>query len=307
MYSGHISPDEFDGSVDLHATLESGQTFHWRRGDGKTYGDESPARDAWYYTAFRPRHASEPLALGVREHEGGIDWQSTVPDGGELVRELLGLDDDLPAIIDRVRRAAGDDDLLRRALAATDGHRLVNDPPFVCLVSFICSSQMRVDRIHEMQVELADRFGTTVKLDGRDVHAYPTPDQLADAGEEQLKDAGLGYRASYVSRTASTVAGGDAHPADYAGIDYETARNRIQTFTGVGDKVADCVLLFSLGYTEPVPLDTWVRSAIEEHYPECASGNYADTSAAIRERWGSYAGYAQTYVFDYLRRRGDAD
>ena len=73
---------------------------------------------------------------------------------------------------------------------------------------------------------------------------------------------------------------------------------------GVGDKVADCVLLFSLGYLEAVPLDTWIQQAIGEYYPHCENGSYAETSNAIRAEFGGeYAGYAQTYVFHYLRNR----
>ena len=80
-------------------------------------------------------------------------------------------------------------------------------------------------------------------------------------------------------------------------------------FVGVGDKVADCVLLFSLDFLEAVPLDTWIRTAIAEHYPECDRGAYDETSRAIRDRFGPYAGYAQTYVFHHLRhgRRAPVD
>jgi N-glycosylase/DNA lyase len=87
---------------------------------------------------------------------------------------------------------------------------------------------------------------------------------------------------------------------------YEDAREYLTRFVGVGEKVADCVLLFSLGFLEAVPLDTWIRTAIAEYYPDCDRGNYRDTSRAIRERFGGeYAGYAQTYVFFYLRTGGE--
>jgi len=79
-------------------------------------------------------------------------------------------------------------------------------------------------------------------------------------------------------------------------------------FVGVGEKVADCVLLFSLGYLQAVPLDTWIRTAIADHYPGCERNSYAETSRAIRDRLGGqYAGYAQTYVFFFLRRGGEVD
>jgi len=184
--------------------------------------------------------------------------------------------------------------------------RLVRDPPFACLISFICSAQMRVSRIHGMQQRLAAEYGETVEFDGRSYQAFPTPEALAARTEAELRDLSLGYRAPYVQRTAAMVADGEADPAAAVGRSYKAAREYLTQFVGVGDKVADCVLLFSLGYLEAIPLDTWIRTAIEEYYPDCEQGNYTATSRAIRERFGgAYAGYVQTYVFHYLRNGGE--
>ena len=88
-------------------------------------------------------------------------------------------------------------------------------------------------------------------------------------------------------------------------MEYEDAREYLTRFVGVGEKVADCVLLFALDFLEAVPLDTWIRQTIAEHYPDCDRGNYPDTSRAIRDQFGGeYAGYAQTYVFHWLRTMG---
>jgi N-glycosylase/DNA lyase len=157
-----------------------------------------------------------------------------------------------------------------------------------------------------MQVSLMEAFGEAVTFDGRTYHAYPTPSALAAASEADLRDLSLGYRAPYVKRSAEMVADGEAHPEDAREMDYLDAREYLTQFVGVGQKVADCVLLFSLGFLEAVPLDTWIRKTIAEYYPDCEQGNYDDTSAAIRERLGGeYAGYAQTYVFHHLRNGGD--
>jgi N-glycosylase/DNA lyase len=102
------------------------------------------------------------------------------------------------------------------------------------------------------------------------------------------------------------VADGEGHPDAARELAYEDAREYLTRFVGVGEKVADCVLLFSLDFLEAVPLDTWIRTAIADHYPDCDRGNYAETSRAVRERFGEdYAGYAQTYVFFYLRTGGE--
>ena len=262
MERGEISVASLAGGFDLQSTVESGQSYLWDRADGRMYDrDGATGSDAWYWTTLRIE--GDPVVIRVRQRDGAIEWESTV-DADEQVRRLLRLDDDLPAI----RATAPDDGVVQDAYDAYWGMRLVRDPPFGSLVSFICSAQMRVARIHGMQRAVREAFGDTVRFDGETYHAYPTPTALADATESELRDLGLGYRAPYVQRSAEMVAEGRAHPDDATGLAYEDARERLTEFVGVGEKVADCVLLFSLGYLEAVPLDTWIRSTIEEYYPE---------------------------------------
>ncbi|RQG99058.1 DNA-3-methyladenine glycosylase 2 [Natrarchaeobius oligotrophus] len=330
MESGTIHLGDLSGGLDLYRTLESGQSYLWRREDGEMYRETGPTR-GWYYTVVDDRFVAEtvgdaagaerdrPTAVSiggsagettetvdgstsahvvrVRSRDGRLEWESSL-DAEAIVRHLLRLDDDLEAIVE----TAPDDPLLTEAYDAHRGMRLVSDPPFGTLISFICSAQMRVDRIHGMVSTLAREYGESVAFDGRTYHAFPTPERLATATEAELRELGLGYRAPYVVRTAEMVADGEAHPAEARDLEYEAAREYLTRFVGVGDKVADCVLLFSLGFDEAVPLDTWINSAIEEYYPDCDCGSYAATSRAIRERLGGeYAGYAQTYVFHHLR------
>ncbi|GAD52640.1 8-oxoguanine DNA glycosylase [Halarchaeum acidiphilum MH1-52-1] len=279
------------GGFDLQATLESGQTYLWTREDGATYAaDGARGGDAWYSTVV------DGEVLRVRQREGVLDWESTT-DAESLLFDLLSLDDDLRAI----RDAASDDALIREAYERYWGLRIVRDPFFGCLVSFICSAQMRVARIFAMQEALRETYGEEIAFDGRTYHAFPTPAALADASEADLRDLSLGYRAPYVVRTAELVASGELTEADVRREDLEATRDALKGYVGVGDKVADCVALFSLGCRDAVPLDTWIRTAIDEYYPDCAKGTYAETSRAIREAFGPNAGYTQTYVFNHLR------
>jgi N-glycosylase/DNA lyase len=292
------------GPFDLQATLESGQSYLWDRPDGGMYDSlHAHGGDAWYETVVPPVAGvtDEQCVVRVRQRDGQLEWESTV-DAVPLLTHLLRLDDDLDAILD----ATPDLPLLRRAYQKYRGMRLVRDPSFPCLVSFICSAQMRVSRIHEMQRRLARDYGDEVRVGEETYHAFPTPAQLAATTESDLRALKLGYRAPYVKRTAEMVAAGEAHPDEAREREYEAAREYLTRFVGVGDKVADCVLLFSLGYLEAVPLDTWIQTAIADHYSDCDRGGYRETSRAIRERFGGeYAGYAQTYVFYYLRAGGD--
>jgi N-glycosylase/DNA lyase len=302
MERGAIDVDTLSGPFDLQATIESGQSYLWEREDGQMYADAPPrGGDAWYARVVRSEATGEPAVVRVRQRDGRLEWEGQT-DAEPLLREYLRLDDDLPAIFD----AIPDDPLLNAATDSFPGLRIVCDPAFGTLISFICSAQMRVERIQNLQRAIAREFGTAVEFDGRTYHAFPTPGQLATATEDQLRDLGIGYRAPYVRDTAQMVADGEAHPDEAAGLPFEDAREYLTQFVGVGDKIADCVAMFGLGYLEAVPLDTWMRTTIEDYYPDCAKGSYADTSRAIREQFGgSYAGYAQTYVYHYLRNTAE--
>ena len=302
MDTGSRRIDDLDGGLDLRATLESGQSYLWRRDDGRTY-EQGASGDGWYHTVLpaSTTRTNEAEVLRVRQVDGRLEWEASTPYAPDRIAELLRLDDDLEAIVANTP----DDDLVDAAYEAHRGLRLVRDPPFACLVSFICSAQMHVSRIFDMQVALAEAYGETVRFDGREYAAYPTPERLAEATERELRSLSLGYRAPYVRRTAEMVATGEARPEEAQDLDYEAAREWLTRFVGVGEKVADCVLLFSLGYLEAVPLDTWIRRAIAEHYPHCDRDSYEATSRAIREQFGGeFAGYAQTYVFHHLRTGG---
>lgn len=296
MDRGRIPIDDLAGGIDLFTTLESGQSYLWTREDGRMYEGARTTRSGeqpWYATVVDGR------VIRVRRVDGAIEWQGSEDVAAE-VRSLLRLDDDLPAI----RAASPGDDLVREAWAYAPAMRLVRDPPFGSLISFICSAQMRVSRIHGMTQRLARTYGRAVEFDGSVYHEFPDPDSLAAATEAELRELSLGYRAPYVERSAELVASGEYDPEVARELPYLEAREYLTNFVGVGEKVADCVLLFSLDHLEAVPLDTWIRTAIADYFPECDRGNYAETSAAIREAFGGeYAGYVQTYVFHYLRTR----
>ena len=293
MERGAIDLDGLAGGFDLQSTLESGQTYGWRRDDGRTYAETGlHGGSAWYHTVV------DGEVVHARQRDGNLEWRSTT-DAVPYLTELLRLEDDLDAIVE----ATPADPLIDAAFDAYAGMRIVADPFFRCLVSFICSAQMRVERIFAMQSALAEAYGDTLTVGDRTYQAFPTPEQLAGVPEADLRELGLGYRAPYVEASARLLADGELTPADLP-EGYEPTREALTGYVGVGRKVADCVCLFSLGHLEAVPLDTWIRSAIAEHYPECDRGRYVDTSRAIRERFGPYAGYAQTYAFHYLRHRG---
>ena len=290
MDSGIILNSSLAGGLDLQATLESGQTYLWDRDDGNDYLSSGlRGGDAWYSSVIDGR------VIRLRQVGDQLEWRST-SDVDKIVRRVLGLDDDLEKIMKMGLR----DSLVESAYSTYKGMRIVRDPFFACVVSFICSAQMRVERIFGMQQRLRRKYGEKIRFEGKDYYEYPKVDRIARLKESDLRKMGLGYRAPYVIETAKML---EKDPEGIAYIieDYEQNRDKLTELKGVGQKVADCICLFSLGHLEAVPLDTWIRSTIEIHYPNCNHKSYRDMSQAVRNEFGPYAGYVQTYIFHYLR------
>jgi N-glycosylase/DNA lyase len=273
--------------LDLATTLESGQAFRWRR------------QGAWYYGVVQDNLVAlkqDGLRLEVRS--------SPLPpeETESSLRDYLRLDDDLEAIYSSIDT----DPLIHGAIAEYHGLRLLRQDPWECLVSFICSANSNIPRISASMETLAHRYGRPLKLGDYVDYTFPTPDKLAEAGEAALRDLKLGFRAKYVARVAEIVALGEVKLEPLRHLPYQEAKEVLTSLPGVGDKVADCVLLFSLDKLDACPIDRWVRRAMEEWYLDGAKLSYRDIRAWSLEKWGGYAGYAQQYLFQRKRLEGKA-
>jgi N-glycosylase/DNA lyase len=270
--------------LDLESSLESGQAFRWRRRGGWWEGVLG-----WELVWLRQ---------GPGRLEYRTDWEPPEAIAPALLR-YFRLDDDLPAI----QRSLSWDPRVAEAVRRHPGLRLLRQEPWECLVSFICSSNSNIPRITGTIEGLCQAFGRPVELGRRRRFTFPTPEALAGAGQKALERLGLGYRAGYVARTAQIIAGGSLTLEALREAPYEEAKRALLALPGVGEKVADCVLLFSLEKLEAFPVDVWVRKALRE-YPEARKVKDAKLAAWARERFGPRAGYAQQYLFHRRRREG---
>jgi len=273
-----ISVEDFD----LELTMTCGQTFCWHRLEGELYGEGGSK----FYT-FRKE---KPLI--VEQKEDTLHIETELPKNE--VEKALGLDYD----IKEVRESLPEDEKIQSAAEELKGLRLVQDEFFPCLISYLCSPQMRIPRIKEMHNKMAEEYGETVEYEDYELRKFPTLEQLSQASEDDLRDLGLGYRAKYVVETVKILQEEGLAISD----GYEDAREDLKRLYGVGDKVADCVLLFSLEFLEAYPLDTWALKAVEKHYPDLHSDNYDEASRNLREYFGDYSGYAQEYLFHAARK-----
>ena len=277
---------------DLEQTMTCGQTFCWHRINGKLYeqGAEESEQESRFYT-FR-----DGEALIVEEKEEEITVETELP--REEVEEALGVHHDLEEIF----QTFPDNVKLSEAREELWGLRIVQDEFFPCLISYLLSPQMRIPRIKKMHSEIARKYGEVREIDGKELLRFPTREELSEATEEELRELGTGYRAKYIVETLDILEEQDFNPEEVAEMEYGEAREELKKLYGVGDKVADCVLLFSLGFYEAYPIDTWADKALKSHFEDLYSDDYGELSENMRQHFGEFSGYAQEYIFHAARQ-----
>lgn len=245
----------------------------------------------------------------MRQDEDVLDFQNV--EAG-FVRHYFSLDHDLQ----RIGREIGKDSHVKAALKQFWGLRLIRQEPWECLISFICATYKSVAAIRQMLLRLTTRFGEKTVYEGNEFYAFPTPERLARATLQDLEGCGLGYRSKYVQETSKRIHGDKYELDTLRRMPYEQAKRELCQFPGVGSKVADCVLLFSLGRLDAFPVDVRVKRMIlrnySEHFQEVfvkrlakeesfSSSEYERICGFGRSYFGRYAGYAQEYLYHYER------
>jgi N-glycosylase/DNA lyase len=276
---------------DLDFSLCCGQVFRWMKLDG------------WWYGVVGDK------IIKIRQCGYELEFEGC---NEAFVRHYLRLDDDLAQISLCVDR----DKHIHAALQRYVGLRLVRQEPWNCLVGFICSIQKNIPAIEHMLLEMSTRFGEKREFDGKTFYLFPTAERLALASESGLRECSLGFRAKYVKATAQKIVDENFDLNSLRQLPYLEARSKLLEFMGVGLKVADCVLLFSLDKTEAFPVDVWVKRVILNHYcdklaPELVkrlqsrstltNGEYLKIGDFARSYFGQYAGYAQEYLYHWER------
>lgn len=268
----------FSFGLDLASTLLGGQAFRWRREDEGYYG------------------VLQKDIVWLRESRGNIEVHSADSSSENLVGRLksyLRLDDDFEAI----RRTLDIDPIIHRALLSMPGLRLVRQDPWECLASFLCSSVSNVPRIRQTIEAIAEAYGERLFLGSYDRCSFPTAEQLTGVNQEEFRLRGAGFRAPYLAAAVRVVAKGELDLNTLRHVPYEEARRRLMGIPGVGEKIADCVCLYSLDKLEAFPIDRWVRRSLEERYVGSTHRSYRNLAQWANYHFGAYCGYAQLYLF----------
>ncbi len=268
---------------DLAASLESGQAHRW------SYPKDGD--DGWYTGMVRGN------LVRIRQTVGKVEFRSA-PTGeaafAPRLAEYFRFDDDIDSIYEEINR----DERVAAMVERYSGLRVLRTEPWECLVAFICSATSNIPRIHQNMESLSEAFGSPVNLNGWSRHTFPTPADLAEAGEMELRRLGLGFRAPYVHLASVAVLEGRLDLDALVEMPYVEAKTALMEQRGIGSKIADCIAVFSLEKLQAFPIDVWVRRALGEWYfPAQKTPPDRVLLEWAHDYFGRYGGYAQQYLF----------
>ncbi len=269
---------------DLAATLESGQAFRWKLVNG---GWNGVIGSRWVRLRADEFSISAEAAMPVS------DWN--------WLEHYLQINLDLAAVM----ATFPDDDPMRTATTACRGLRLLRQDPWECLASFILSSTKQIVQIRQIVALLCERFGEPIaaKPEFGPAFGFPTASRLARASEAELRACKMGFRAPYLLETARCVAESRIDLERLRGLSTDIAREELLKLPGVGRKIADCVLLFAYGFQSAFPVDVWVIKALQKLYFPKRRATAKRLRHFSETHFGVNAGYAQQYLFHYMRTK----
>jgi N-glycosylase/DNA lyase len=282
----NLSAPDFD----LEKTLNSGQVFHWIADNGGFYGliEDEPVfvEQAGQTLTVEGAAPATPGSPGL------------APPSGDVIQHYFALDHQLSEIC----ASFPTDPVMNAAQEYCRGLRIIRQPKWECLATFICSSMKQVAHIRQISHALRKRFGEPRNLHHRVLHSFPSPTRIGAASENELRKCGLGYRAKNLLNTSRLVATGGANLEAWADLPDSALQQQLCALPGVGAKVANCVMLFAYERLQAFPIDVWIERVLREQY---FARKRNPTTAKLRnfsaEYFGEHGGYAQQYLFHHAR------
>ena len=201
------------------------------------------------------------------------------------------------------------DKIVKKATKHYPGLRVTRQDPFQCCISFIISANSNIPNIRTRLQKLCKKFGRKIRFEKKEFFIFPSPKTLGNATLHDLQECGLGYRSKYVLDTSRAVISGEINFDELKKSNYQESRESLLKLPGIGGKVADCIMLFSLEKLEAFPLDTWVTKILEKYYPNkfcvdkktISKKRYEKIHQQILDHFGNFAGYSQQFLFKMER------
>jgi N-glycosylase/DNA lyase len=269
-----ISAPDFD----LAMTLDSGQVFHWEKIGVGFVG------------------AIADYAVYVEQNDDLLEGGAPLVAG--MVKHYFALDHPLGEIC----ASFPDDPVMNAARLFCRGLRIIRQPKWECLATFICSSMKQVAHIRQISLALRRRFGERRKVGDHVVYTFPPAQRIARATENDLRECALGYRAKNLLATARLVSSGECDLESWSPLSDPVLREKLCSLPGVGAKIANCVMLFAYERLRAFPIDVWIERVLKQQY---FPRKKKVTEPWLREfsetYFGEHGGYAQQYLFHHAR------
>ena len=253
--------------LDIEKTFECGQCFRWNMDEKGVYSGVAMGYPAklWNEDGKVYIRSAAPLELWIDYFDLKRDYEKISRfEGGEY---------------------------LDKCVSYGMGIRILNQDPWEALCSFIVSQCNNISRIKGIVERLCSLFGNEVQMDGETYYSFPDAEIVSKLSLEDLAPLRSGYRAPYIISAAQDIVNGNIDLNELIEISYNDAKKKLLSLKGVGEKVANCVVLFGLRHMEGFPVDVWIKRALKEHFPP----DFDPKSL------GEYAGLAQQYIFFYIR------
>jgi len=266
--------------INLDNTINSGQVFLWKKQNNFWYGI----------------NGQDVLRINELGHIKSYE---------NVKSDFFRRKDDLEKIIQSISK----DSITKQAVKRYLGLRLLRQDPFQCFISFIVSSNSNIQKIKLNLENLSKKFGKKIIFDKNEFYTFPKPKTIAKASIEEINSCGLGYRSKFVLVASKMIESKQLDLEDLKKTNYHDANQIIQSVPGIGNKVADCILLFSLDKLEAFPLDRWMIRILEKYYSEkfeletksITQKQYESLHEKVVDYFGPYAGYAQQFLFKMER------
>lgn len=266
----------------IEQVLECGQCFHFTKLNFQDYG--VVAKDKYLHVS---QSGNQLFFHNINQEEYETIWKHYFDldrDYSEIKKQILAIDNNLSS-----------------AILAKDGIRIINQDFFETLISFIISQNKQIPQIKQIVFNLSKRYGQMLETDTNTVaYAFPKVEDLVNVSDEELRQCKMGFRAPYILDACRLVANGDIDETRLSRMSVEDARAKLMTIKGVGEKVANCTLLFGLGRREVFPVDVWMKRIMETLYIHKDSKK-EDIEKYANDKYGDLGGYAQQYLFYYGR------
>lgn len=270
----------------LKQILECGQCFHYKEIAQQEYG----------LTAFH-------RLLHIRQDGDRVIFYDT---SREEYDRIWSAYFDMEQNYGKIKKLLSESDQqLKGAIEEMYGVRILKQDFFETLISFIISQNKQIPHIKQIVAQISEEYGDYLgEINGEKFYAFPTPEQLSQVTEEQLRACKTGFRAPYICDAVAKICDGSITEEMFRNAAQDQCEELLTTIKGVGVKVANCVMLFGLGRTEAFPIDVWIKRIMESLYFNGEETDNAKITSYAKEKYGIYGGYAQQYLFYYGKTAG---